>query len=134
MYRRTIMTKRVRTEEWKKYQKEYNTLHPWATKPIKKRLMYNAKKRSKDENVDFNITEDDLIVPEYCPYLDIKLESSQPRGCSRRFVASLDRIDPTKGYIKGNIEVISHLANTMKNNATPEQLIKFAKEVLKRYE
>lgn len=121
-------------ERFKKYQKEYNKLHPWSTKPIKKRLIYNAKKRAKDENVDFNITEEDLIVPEYCPYLGIKLESSQPRGSSRRFVASLDRVDPTKGYVKGNIEVISHLANTMKNNATPEQLIKFAKEVLKRYE
>ena len=66
--------------------------------------------------------------------LGIELVNSRPRGDSRRDIASLDRIDPTKGYIKGNIEVISWLANTMKNNATPELLVNFAKVVLERYE
>jgi hypothetical protein len=27
---------------------------------------------------------------------------------------TLDRIDPTGGYVRGNVAVISHLANTMK--------------------
>ena len=47
---------------------------------------------------------------------------------------SVDRIDAKKGYIKGNIEIISYKANRMKNNANTEELIIFAKNILKIYE
>ena len=35
---------------------------------------------------------------------------------------SLDRIDSSKGYVKDNIWVISHKANSIKNNATLTEL------------
>ena len=44
---------------------------------------------------------------------------------------SADRIDPRKGYVRGNIQVISMKANAMKANATPEELRSFALWVLK---
>jgi hypothetical protein len=112
----------------KEWRKEYSKQKP------SKRLFWSAKKRAKAKGLEFNIDETDILVPTHCPYLGIELTHSRPRGDSRRDIASLDRIDPTKGYIKGNIEVISWLANTMKNNATPELLVKFAKVVLERYE
>ena len=34
----------------------------------------------------------------------------------------IDRIDSSKGYVKGNVRVISKRANTLKNNATIEEL------------
>lgn len=111
----------------KTWQKEYA-----AWKPAK-RLLWAAKRRAKTKELDFDLVETDIIIPTHCPYLKIPLVNSRPRGSERRDIASLDRIDPTKGYTKDNIEVISWLANTMKNNATPELLIAFAEEVLRRY-
>ena len=99
----------------------------------KKRLLWAAKKRAKEQKIPFNITEDDIIIPTHCPYLGIELHSSTRRGEPRTNILSLDKIKPELGYVKNNIEVISHLANTMKSNATEEQLIAFATEILKRY-
>jgi hypothetical protein len=95
-------------------------------------MVWNAKKRSKKYNLAFNITIDDIIIPKKCPYLDIELTNYQGSGRQDSNV-SLDRIIPELGYVKGNIEVISELANRMKNNATKEQLIEFSKNILKRY-
>jgi len=43
---------------------------------------------------------------------------------------SLDRIDSTKGYIPGNVMIMSNLANKMKSNATIEQLNQFSRYYL----
>lgn len=40
--------------------------------------------------------------------------------------ASLDRLVPAKGYVKGNVVVISHLANTIKQNVTAREVAKVA--------
>lgn len=94
------------------------------------RLFYTAKQRALKQNIEFSIEISDLSIPDTCAYLNIPLTNMLGEG--RVFSnASLDRIDSTKGYIKGNIQIISDLANRMKSNATPEQLIKFAKGILK---
>jgi hypothetical protein len=109
------------------WRKNYDDQNP------KKRILWSAKKRAKNKGLKFSLTEDDINLPDTCPYLGLKLVSSSVRGTSRNAVYSLDRIDNTLGYIPENVEVISHLANTMKNGSTREQLLRFAEEVLKRY-
>jgi hypothetical protein len=67
----------------------------------------------------FNIKPQDILIPEICPVLGIPMTSGPKLLPSS---SSLDRIDSKKGYIKGNIQVISHRANTLKSNATLKEL------------
>jgi len=95
-------------------------------------LFRSAKHRAKVLNLSFNIEKSDIQIPKICPFFLLPLTSTQGSGrCQMN--ASLDRIDSSKGYIKGNIQVLSSLANKMKQNATQEQLISFAKGVLNFY-
>lgn len=119
-------------EKRKLWEKENRVIY--QNHSPQKRLLYAAKHRSNLKGLPFNIDESDIIIPTHCPYLGIPLRNHTPRGECKHYSVSLDRIVPELGYVKGNVEVLSNLANSMKSNATPEQLISFAKEVLKRYD
>ncbi len=104
----------------------------WAASNYEKHLFTQAKGRARRSKLEFSITLDDIVIPEYCPYLDIKL--TKLWGFGRQDTnASIDRIDNTKGYVKGNIEIISFKANLLKRDATIKELITFSKNVIKRF-
>lgn len=90
-----------------------------------------ARTRAKENNIEFNIISEDIILTEYCKYLKKPLIYGNNKAC--KYSASIDRINPKKGYIKDNIEIISMLANTMKNNASIEELKTFSNSILELY-
>lgn len=92
-------------------------------------LLNHAKSRARKLKIEFNLELNDIIIPEICPILEIPLKRSDINSTNNS--PSLDRINNSKGYIKGNIRIISLLANRMKNNASMEQLKIFAKNILK---
>jgi len=72
------------------------------------------------------------IAPASCPVFGVPFAD---RGTGfNPWSPSIDKIDPTKGYVPGNIQVLSFLANCMKRDATPDQLKQFAHWVLKDHE
>lgn len=91
-------------------QRRYYLRHPEQI------LFGNAQQRSKKRGILFEITRSDIVIPEYCPLLGIKLDKGCAGGSDHS--PSLDRIDPTGGYTKDNIWVISMKANRLKNDAT----------------
>ena len=119
----------------RKYSNQYYAANnvKWRHKNYERYMVSTAKYSAKRRGLEFDLTVDDIHIPVECPYLHIPLTRTQGQGHCIGTNASLDRIDPTKGYIKGNIEVVSRLANQMKQNATREQLLNFARTVLRRY-
>jgi hypothetical protein len=93
-----------------------------------KELYRAAKRRAKNKSLEFSITLEYIVLTESCPILQIPLIVGDDRIHDSS--PSLDRIDNSKGYVKGNVQVISNLANRMKNSASNELLIEFANWIL----
>jgi hypothetical protein len=106
------------TERTRSANRKYTAAHPERV------LLQAAKTRSIRRGTPFNLSEEDVAIPANCPILGIALL----KGPGRLWAQSptLDEIIPGKGYVKGNVQVISSKANTMKLNASPEELLRFA--------
>lgn len=126
--RRSKEAQKANPERYRAYGRE--SYHRRKNDPVakQKNLWKHAKHRASTKNLPFDITVEDIIIPEICPIMGKPLE---PVG-SGSYAPSLDRIIPELGYVKGNIRVISLLANQMKWNANPEELESFCIGMLKQ--
>lgn len=110
-YKKKIRECRKRASERQKAKKSNN---------VQYRLLAQSRRSAASRDIEHSLTEEDIIVPELCPVLGVPMLYKTP------YTATIDRIDSTKGYVKGNIQLMSWKANTMKSNATEEELQLFA--------
>lgn len=100
---------------------------------IKGYIIRNLKFSAKRRGIPFDITYEDIHLPTTCPLLGIPLVYSnrtEETLFNNPNHATVDRFDNTKGYIKGNIWILSRLANTMKSSASLDQLETFSLTML----
>lgn len=90
-------------------------------------LLIQAKSRASKANIPFDITYEDVEVAEVCPVLGVPLIYGGGKPYNDD-MASLDRVIPDKGYVKGNVRVISRLANRKKQDLTLDEI-----ELIKAY-
>ena len=88
--------------------------------------------RSRHNGIPHNLRLEDIVIPKVCPALDIPIISNEGGKFPSANSPTLDRLIPEKGYVRGNTEVLSHRANTLKNNASAEELDRVAKWVRHR--
>jgi len=88
----------------------------------------NKKYRAEKESIEFDLEPSDFLAPDVCPVLGIPMEKfGHSKGYCYPGSASIDRMDPSRGYVKSNIKIISFRANTLKRDCTdPDELRKVA--------
>lgn len=102
---------------YRKYSDDVNARVRW--------LLERLKSKCHRYNLEFDLTVDDITIPDKCPVLGIPLKFGADRAYGQNAgedSPSVDRIDSSKGYTKDNIIVVSWRANRIKSNATPDEL------------
>ena len=92
----------------------------WYERNHERRMLEGARKRAAERGLGFDLESRDVEIPKVCPALGIPLVVS--RTSAGPGSPSIDRINNDLGYVRGNVIVVSHLANTIKSAATPKQL------------
>lgn len=94
-----------------------------------------SKRRARIKNLPFNLTSNYLesIYPKnsVCPILGYTMKVSNIS--LGKLSPTLDRIDPRLGYVRGNVEFVTNIANLMMTSATGKDIKRFVKWATKRY-
>lgn len=104
----------------------------WPTKPKKTYfvpvtvedhwILRNKRGNKKKERSQLSIEYYKTLIVDTCPLLGLKLTYENFEGRMPDNYATLDKIDPNGGYVEGNVHIVSFRANTLKSNATLEEL------------
>lgn len=94
----------------------------WYQKDPRTVMVLSAKARAKKQGLVFNLKKKDIVIPVYCPVLGVPITVGD--RFNHDWAPSIDRVRQDGGYTKDNITIISYRANRIKNDATPEELVK----------
>lgn len=107
---------------WSKYsaaskQRRHEYRQRWAS-TTRNGLLIKTRMNAKHRGIEFDLTLEDMPeIPDACPILHIPLNQEGVKDST----ASVDRTDSSKGYVKGNIQIISWRANNLKKDMTKEE-------------
>lgn len=100
--------------EWRERRKERERM--LRRNNIASSLLKYAKRRAQLYGLPFDLEISDVDVPSVCPVLGLPLEVGG--GSFNDNSPSIDKIVPELGYVKGNVAVISMLANRIKSSCS----------------
>lgn len=106
-------TNAQRKAAYPKYSPDVSTPATWLSTTVDR-----ANARAVRHGMPFGVTSDDIALVDVCPILGVALVYGGRSAAS----ASLDKVDPAKGYVAGNVRIISRRANRMKADATLAEL------------
>lgn len=124
-----------RTRSSESYSKHADTRREAGRKHYKARhwadnLIYGSKSSARSRKLEHNITAEHLkylwhIQEGKCYWLGIPLGDSTVLSNRHPSKPSLDRLDPTRGYVKGNVVISSSFANMGRSECSEEDFRDF---------
>jgi hypothetical protein len=87
-------------------------------------IFRGTKSRARKRGIEFTITLADVPVPRDCPCCgrELQLRTGPIKKGPNAASPSIDRINPARGYIPGNVSVICWRCNELKRDATIAEL------------
>jgi hypothetical protein len=97
----------------------------WTKNNVARHMVEGARNRAVGRGVPFKLNETDIAIPSMCPVygVPLALPGDGPRTV---YTATLDRLVPELGYVRGNVRVISWAANMDKRDLTLEKIDRIA--------
>ena len=93
----------------------------WSKQNPRKSRIIHKRKHALKNGIEFAIDVDDVAWPTHCPVFGIELDY-EGTGKVHKASPSFDRLDPSKGYVPGNVIIISQKANSIKQDATADDI------------
>lgn len=92
----------------------------WYEKNLARAMLLRVQERAGRLGLPFDLELSDIVIPSHCPALGIPIQIGS--GKTQPASPTIDRIKPALGYVRGNVCVISHRANTIKSDATADEV------------